>query len=496
MPIESYGVHWFRRDLRVAGNPALQWSWKRHQGRVVGVFCFDKKFLARPDFSHNRFQFFLETLKALSTELKEMGSELLFLDIGPDEAFAKLFQDLKKGKGLPTTVSWNRDYEPFAMARDERLEDWFRKAGVEPHHERDHLLIEPHEVLKESDRSSPYQVYSPYQRKWLEVFKTETVKDRLQQQKKGIQYLDSLTSGKQEKIFSLTWKKLAADLSDDVILRRYAEENAKSVTVTIPEAGSQAALARVRQFAKRVGDYGTARDVPGEEGTSRFSIYFKNGSLTVAQAITELSLKAYEKGETSGKAKFLSELIWREFYYYILAKFPYVERESFQRKFLNVKWGDNEKWFERWKEGTTGFPIVDAGMRELKETGWMHNRVRMIVASFLTKDLLINWQWGERYFMETLLDGDLAPNNGGWQWAASTGCDPQPYFRIFNPWLQSKKFDPEATYIKRFVPELREADVRAIHDPEKSRENYPEPLVDHSKQRVKAIELYEDSAGH
>ena len=195
---------------------------------------------------------------------------------------------------------------------------------------------------------------------------------------------------------------------------------------------------------------------------------------------------------SDGEAKFVSEIIWREFYYYILSRNPRVERESFNPLYSKIAWKNNEEWFSAWKEGRTGFPIVDAGMRELNETGWMHNRVRMIVASFLTKDLHIDWRWGEQYFMEKLLDGDLAPNNGGWQWAASTGCDPQPYFRVFNPYLQSEKFDPTGVYIKRFIPELKDCPVKLIHEPPQDlmNRNYPAPMVDHSVQRLEAIALY------
>lgn len=194
----------------------------------------------------------------------------------------------------------------------------------------------------------------------------------------------------------------------------------------------------------------------------------------------------------SSAEKFLKEIAWREFYYSILYHFPRVETETFIEKFNDIPWENNEVFFKKWCEGQTGFPIIDAGMRELNTTGWMHNRVRMIVASFLTKDLLIDWKWGEKYFMEKLLDGDLAPNNGGWQWAASTGCDPQPYFRIFNPWLQSERFDPDGSYIRKFVPELKLIATKALHDPtaHRSQFGYPSPVVIHAEQKDKALSLY------
>ena len=211
--------------------------------------------------------------------------------------------------------------------------------------------------------------------------------------------------------------------------------------------------------------------------------------MTTGQILTYLKLEPYTK-KTTGRDVYFSELIWREFYYHVLYRHPRVESESFNLKYKELTWENNKDYFQAWKNGKTGFPIVDAGMRELKETGWMHNRVRMIVASFLTKDLLVDWRWGENYFMETLLDGDLAPNNGGWQWAASTGCDPQPYFRIFNPWSQSKKFDPDGIYIKKHIPELKDVPSRNLHEPGIKVANYPQPIVEHKVQRELALAMY------
>lgn len=476
----------------MAGNPALQANWKAHQGKVLGVFCFDKKFLGRSDFSHNRFQFFLKTLEALQNELREAGGDLLFMDVGPEKAFESLFEKLKATKkSLPKQVSWNRDYEPFARNRDEKMAQWFEKQGVSCTTERDHCLIEPHEIFKGEDTTSSYQVYSPFSRKWMEFLKTPGVRGRVESQKKGLKYLQAWAkTGKPERFFSLSWKELLSLKDWAGVLEDYCRENSKRVTIALPEVGNQAALDRLRTFKKVIQNYGTDRDIPSLDGTSKLSQYFKNGSLTGAQVIAELDLDRPGKLK-EGEEKFLKEIIWREFYYHILWHFPRVEKTAFLEKFENLKWENNERHFQAWKEGMTGYPIVDAGMRQLAQTGWMHNRVRMIVASFLTKDLLIDWKWGEKYFMETLLDGDLAPNNGGWQWAASTGCDPQPYFRIFNPYLQSKKFDPEGTYIRQFVPELKGLSNKEIHAPELNRpKNYPPPIVEHSAQREKALKMY------
>lgn len=485
----EYGIHWFRRDLRVAGNLALQKQFKKHEGKVVGLFCFDKKFLSRPDFSVNRFQFFLNTLVELRRELREVGSDLLVLDISPFEAFPELMGKLEsKGFGKPKTVSWCRDYEPFARERDEKLKVMMEEHGIEHFNERDHLIIEPDELQK--DGGGGYQVYTPFSRRWLKIFQTKEVSDRMKVYKKSLTYLRKRKKGEVEKIFDLSWKKVFKQKNPyPDHLNNYVESNGKLVDVEIPAAGSLEAFERMTEFKKRIDAYADKRDTPSIIGTSKLSTFLKNGSLTTGQIIAFFELDPYEQKKTD-RDSYFSELIWREFYYHVLWRHPEVTEKEFIEKFRGLKWENNKKHFEAWKEGKTGYPIVDAGMRELKETGWMHNRVRMIVASFLTKHLLIDWRWGEQYFMEKLLDGDIAPNNGGWQWAASTGCDPQPYFRIFNPWLQSKKFDPDGIYIKRFVPELEAEIAKNLHQPILGHKSYPAPIVDHKERREKALATY------
>jgi deoxyribodipyrimidine photo-lyase len=482
--IAPYGIHWFRRDLRLRGNPAFRWNTQQHQGRVLGFFCFDQKFLARSDFSTNRFQFFLETLSALKTEMREIGGDLLVLDVSPDEAFGKLLATLETHRlPRPQHVTFNRDYEPFARERDARMEKRFiDEWGIEVHHERDHLLIEPDELHKDGPSREGYQVYTPFAKKWFSLFRTPDLLARVRSP-------DEWPKIKLE----ITWEQLLSkpEVLPD-FLDHYRENNAKKVTVRIPPAGSAAATKQIREFVKRIEAYEVARDFPDRRGTSGLSIYLKNGSTTVAEIIAELGLAAdAKKGKPTSRLKFVQELVWREFYYHILARHPYVEKAPFLRIYDNMRWDEDEVRFKAWREGLTGFPIVDAGMRQLKTTGWMHNRVRMIVGSFLCKDLILNWQWGEQYFMEHLLDGDLAPNNGGWQWAASTGCDPQPYFRIFNPLLQGQKFDPDGAYVKKYVPELAHLPAKRIHDPSPAeRRGYPEPIVNHNEQREIILERY------
>lgn len=471
-PTSDYGIHWFRRDLRLVGNPALERNLVRHPGRVLGVFCFDKVFLSRPDFSHGRFLFFLRTLEKLREEMRAQGGDLLFLDVGPEEGFRALFKTLKGSKlGLPKMISWNRDYEPFARERDLRMSELFEgEFRLLTHTERDHLLIEPTELSK-NEEGGFYQVYTPFKRKWLGLFETSEMNSRLRETAKW------LKAGPPK--LSLDW----GDLTKNDLLESYIESALKKVPASItahsPKVGHDAAKELLKVFRDEwLSGYGEQRDIPSLSGTSKMSVYLKNGSITVPQIICLLKLTA-----DSPHIKYFQELIWREFYYHVLYHCPRVEHEAFLKKYADLKWENNLEWFRLWCEGRTGFPIVDAGMRQLNETGWMHNRVRMIVASFLTKDLLIDWRWGEKYFMEKLLDGDLAPNNGGWQWAASTGCDPQPYFRIFNPTSQGEKFDPDGTYVKRWVKELANEPVKKIHEPKN-------PIVDHAVQRGKALALY------
>ncbi|NRA64605.1 MAG: deoxyribodipyrimidine photo-lyase [Pseudobacteriovorax sp.] len=482
----SYGIHWFRRDLRITGNPALAHNWQTTKGNTLGLFCFDKKFLSRSDFSANRFQFFLETLQKLKDELKQYGGDLLVLDVGPEHVFKTLVQYLSaESKALPSLITWNRDYEPYATNRDSTMIDFFDKQQIAHKDFRDHLIIEPHELEKAPGEG--YQVYSPFARKWMKIIREPEFWSRIQSSKAS---LDKYKSKSDKPRFGFTWNEVldtSHPFKDQ--LETYREDNRKHVDIPIPKAGFASALETLDSFKTRIDNYKPDRDMPSINGTSRLSHFVKNGSITTSQIVAYLGLNYYDKRE-DGRDTYFSELVWREFYYHILSRHKRVEQEAFLPKYKDIAWDNNKEWFDQWKKGTTGFPIVDAGMRELNTTGHMHNRVRMIVSSFLTKDLLINWQWGEQYFMEKLLDGDLAANNGGWQWAASTGCDPQPYFRIFNPWLQSKKFDPEGVYIKTYLPELKDLNAKELHKPILSHKTYPEPIVDHSKQRELALELY------
>jgi deoxyribodipyrimidine photo-lyase len=489
--MNEFGIHWFRRDLRIAGNGALRTQTQNLKGRVLGLFTFDDKFLSRPDFSVNRFQFFLHSLRSLRDDLRAMGGDLLVLPHGPDQAFTSLKNIFEANKIKPTAVSWSKDYEPFARERDDRIKKLLDSWGWSTVIERDHLLIEPEELS--SNQGTPYKVYTPFSRRWFELFANRTFQERVAIQKPGLKLLQQLDRGEINKTFDLTWKKLLGGNTPADQLDRFIDENKKRVTVPIPEAGSLAAWRRAKAFKQKIDDYGETRDLLDQDGTSGLSVFFKNGSITIPQVIAIHGLEAQDFKSKGGASKYIRELIWREFYYHIMWHFPNAEREAFNPKYRDLAWDNDPKLFEAWKNGMTGFPVVDAAMRQLKTTGWMHNRARMIVASFMTKDLLIDWRWGEAWFMNQLLDGDLAPNNGGWQWAASTGCDAQPYFRIFNPALQSERFDTSGNYIRRYVPELRELKNAHIHCPDddmRKKLGYPLPIVKHREQAIRAQMLF------
>ncbi len=472
MAANAYGIHWFRRDLRITGNPALRESFRRHNGRVVGVFFFDKTFLQRPDFSHNRFGFFLKTLAALRQEFLAWGGDLLVLDTPPAHGFAQLFSLLASAKEpAPKSVSFNRDYEPFALARDEEVSEFIAMQGIEVISSRDHLILEPEE-LKRPDGGT-YQVFTPFAKRW---FAAPALMARC---------LAAPNERRPKEVFTLRWQSLLGSKLPPDQLQGFIDANSKHCRVVLPEAGAKVAAQILADFVPKVTKYSIDRDKPSIQGTSKLAMYLKNGSITTSQIFAKL-------GISSATMPFLRQLVWREFYYHVLYWHPEVEKEAFHRKYRALAWQNRSDWFEAWKLGQTGFPLIDAGMRQLLQTGEMPNRVRMVVASFLTKDLLVDWRWGEQWFMQNLLDGDLAANNGGWQWAASTGCDPVPYFRVFNPELQSRKFDPDGAYIKRWLPELASLSSKDVHAPPPlvRPKSYPLPIVNHAVQKELAVALF------
>ena len=424
-------LFWFRRDLRLDDNAGLYHALKEGSP-VLALFIFDTNILDDlEDKQDRRVEFIHYYLSKLKEELKQFGSSLLVRQGTPPEVFKKLIEEFPIEK-----VFVNHDYEPYAETRDVKVEAFLKTKTISFSHYKDHIIFERNEVLK--DDGSPYIVFTPYSTRWK-----ATLNDF---------YLQSYPT---EKFFSnfLPTKPFHFPSLEEI--------GFQNTDLQIPNEKISDHLIR---------NYANTRDVPSANGTSHISVHLRFGTVS----IRKLMRQAKELSE-----KFFNELIWREFYSSILQHFPRVITEAFRPEYDRIKWRNNEKEFEDWCEGKTGFPIIDAGMRELNLTGYMHNRVRMITASFLTKDLLIDWRWGEAYFAKKLLDYELASNNGGWQWAASSGVDAAPYFRIFNPTEQARKFDPDFKYIRKWIPEFDSLE-------------YPKPIVDHAEARERALKVYKD----
>ena len=415
-------IWWLRRDLRLRDNAALYHALRENE-EVLPVFIFDTKILDNLDDDHDaRVTFIYESLSLLKVELEKVGSSLMVYHGDPVQIYKKL---------KPKKIYTNNDYEQYAIKRDEAVS---KIPGVEFHSYKDQVIFEKNEVTK--DDGKPYTVFTPYSHKLkskLNKFYTKSYPTE--------KYFDNLVKTKPlqfPSLASLGFKKSPIDFPPRVIKQDI------------------------------VSKYHQTRDYPGLQGTSRLSVHLRFGTVS----IRELVRLAEKKNDT-----WLNELIWREFYQMILWHFPHVEKGSFKPAYDHIQWRNNTEEFDAWCKGMTGYPIVDAGMRELEATGFMHNRVRMVVASFLTKHLLIDWRWGEAWFAAKLLDYELASNNGGWQWAAGSGCDAAPYFRVFNPALQTKKFDPDLVYIKKWIPEL-------------NTDKYPKPIVEHTFARNRVLEAY------
>ena len=442
-------IWWIRRDLRLTDNLALHSALEA--GSVIPVFILDPAFST---LSTRRNNFLYEGLHALDQELRNRNSYLVLRKGKPLEELRRLFEETHAD-----TIFAEEDFTPLARERDAliaRILPLQLVHGQTVHH--------PKQVLKPDGR--PYTVYTPYSKTW---------KAKLN----GLKLIPA-----PEKIHT------PAGIKSDA-LPAY-ESN------PLFPAGEQEALARLEEFLhKRIYAYADDRNRMDLDGTSSLSPYLRFGMLGLRQSVSAArqAMSAGRSAEAKHGAEiWLNELIWREFYIQILFHFPHVSKGSFNPSLANIPWRNNESEFEAWKDGRTGMPIVDAAMRQLKQTGWMHNRARMIVASFLVKDLLIDWRWGEKWFMENLLDGDIAPNNGGWQWTAGTGTDAAPYFRIFNPVLQSAKFDPNGDYIRKWVPELCRLNAKQIHTPWEFELNIagypPEPIVDRDVVKERTLAAY------
>jgi deoxyribodipyrimidine photo-lyase len=427
--MNKVAIFWFRRDLRLEDNYGL-FQALAGDIPVLPIFIFDPNILDRLTSKKDaRVEFILQALQAIKNKLRGIGSDMWVLHADPIDAF----QQISSIYSIQSIYT-NHDYERYGVERDVKISNWAVEKGIVFKTFKDQVVFEKSELL--SGQGTPYTVFTPYSRKWKERLAQEPIQ----------------TYGSE-----LGQNYLKAEFS----LPSLANLGFESSGLVFPKVEVKDELIR---------NYGDHRDFPALAGTSRLSVHLRFGTISVRSLV----LRALGKSET-----WLNELIWRDFYFSILYHFPQVsEGKAFRKEYDMIAWRNDETEFKAWCEGRTGYPLVDAGMRELNHTGFMHNRVRMVVASFLVKHLLIDWRWGEAYFAEKLLDYDFSANNGGWQWASGSGCDAAPYFRVFNPTLQMQKFDPQLVYVKKWVPEFMEF-------------SYPKPIVDHDMARKRVVDVYQ-----
>jgi deoxyribodipyrimidine photo-lyase len=458
-----------RRDLRLSDQAALAAA-TRQSAAVAVVFVFDTAILGRlKDKDDKRVTFIHQSLKEIDRTLRSKGSRLVVCHGDPAKQIPVVAKALKA-----QAVFTNQDYEPSAKKRDAAVESALQKIGVSFHTFKDQVIFEGDDIKTGS--GTPFKVFTPYKRAWLEAFHPGLVREETPDLKR-----------------LMPNRQLRGGVGDWSLRAIGFRESPLWLT-----AGENAAHHRLKKFTAHVDGYKTNRDIPARpNGTSGLSVHLRFGTISIREAVRFALTK-----KSPGRATWLSELIWRDFYQMILDRNPHVVAGAFKKQYDGLRWPGGTKWLNAWKEGQTGYPLVDAAMRHFAKTGWMHNRLRMVVASFLTKDLLVDWKRGEAWFAQKLLDFDLAANNGGWQWAASTGCDAQPYFRIFNPVSQSLKFDPQGKFIRAHVPELGGFSDKRIHWPHEAPVNeqndakcrlgrdYPSPIVDHGVQRIKCLAMF------
>lgn len=428
--MKKVSIFWFRRDLRIEDNHGLFQALSASEP-VLPLFIFDTNILDRlPSKKDGRVEFIHQAITLLN---EAIGGHLCVKHGNP----LAVFKDLMTKWDI-VRIYTNHDYERYGLDRDASISELAQEKGIEFRSFKDQVVFEKDEVL--SGAGTPYTVFTPYSRKWKALL-AETS-------------LPNFPSSESTNY-----------VSDTFTLPSLADIGFQPSGLLFPQASVADELIRA---------YAQDRDFPAKPGTSRLSVHLRFGTLSIRSLVRQ----AIGKSEV-----WLNELIWRDFYFNILHHFPHIsEKHSFRKEYDRMNWRNNEEEFKAWCEGKTGYPIVDAGMRELNATGFMHNRVRMIVASFLVKHLLIDWRWGEAYFAEKLLDFDFAANNGGWQWASGSGCDAAPYFRVFNPTLQTQKFDQSLAYIKKWVPELQEL-------------SYPAPIVNHELARARVLAAYKEALG-
>jgi deoxyribodipyrimidine photo-lyase len=464
-------LFWHRRDLRTVDNLGLHTA-RQRSSKVVGVFCLDPDILQH-DVAAARVTYLIGSLQALQTSYAEAGSQLLIVQGQPAQMLPQLATALSA-----IALYWNRDVEPYGRSRDRAVAEALRQAGIEIQAGWDQLMHSPEQIT--TGAGQPYTVYTPFWRNWKSRPKAEPVPALSQVE--GLSEAEQAAAAKAGAMALPTAKDLGFIWENELLLA----------------PGTAAAQARLEEFCQHaIAEYGEQRNFPAVSGTSHLSAALKFGTIGIRTvwAATEIGYVNSRSDESRDNVQtWQQELAWREFYQHAMYHFPELAAGPYRAQFKNFPWDDNQAHFQAWCEGRTGYPIVDAAMRQLNTIGWMHNRCRMIVASFLTKDLILNWQLGERYFMQRLYDGDLSSNNGGWQWSASSGMDPKP-LRIFNPASQAQKFDPDAEYIREWLPELRSLDTEVLISGkipafERDRCGYPAPIVDHKQQQSHFKMLY------
>ena len=434
---EKVSIFWFRRDLRLDDNVGLAQALK-NASHVLPIFIFDKEILLQLPKNDARVTFIHQTLTRISERLKkDFNSSLGIYHGQPLEVFESISKDFNI-----EAVYTNHDYEPYAIKRDKRIQEFLESKSIPFHTYKDQVIFEKEEVVKND--GDPYVVYTPYKNKWKEKFNSSALSKQIKDHKLPHNFIEN------KNLPFLTLEQIGFETSD----------------IKVPDFTTSEDL---------IDNYEATRNFPGiDNGTSRIGPHLRFGTVSIRKIVT--------KAIASKNEVFWNELIWREFFMQILWHFPHTINNAFKPKYDRIPWRYNEEEFEKWKHGQTGYPLVDAGMRELNATGYMHNRVRMLVASFLCKHLLIDWRWGEAYFAEKLLDFELSSNVGNWQWAAGSGVDAAPYFRIFNPTTQIDKFDKKHEYINQWVPELQEL-------------TYPTKMVDHKMARERCLKVYKEALG-
>ena len=430
--MDKISIFWFRRDLRLHDNVALFNALKSGE-KVLPIFIFDTSILDKLPKNDARVSFIIKELRSMNEHLKSFDASIDILHGKPIEVFESLIK-----KYQIASVFTNQDYEPYAIRRDQEILELLKSENINFNSFKDQVIFEKNEITKKD--GNPYVVYTPYSKKWIEAY---------------------------EQINHTHYT------SEDLLSQLYT--NSKAKELTLEELGFEETNTPIKNYifnSRIINEYEETRNFPALDNTSKLGPHLRFGTVSVRQMVS--------RAEEQENKTFLKELIWREFFMQILWHFPHTHKDSFKPKYDRIIWRNNEDDFKKWCNGTTGYPMVDAGMRQLNNTGFMHNRVRMLVGSFLCKHLLIDWRWGEAYFAEKLHDYEMSSNVGNWQWVAGTGVDASPYFRIFNPTSQIKKFDKDFSYIRKWVPDFQEL-------------TYPSPMVDHKFARERCLKTYKEA---